>query len=370
MIQSQAYAAYRAQGDDRTAGMPVSAAAKADAGAGGPSFASMVGGTAATAPSAALRNDPDARSASLSLEVTKPQSDEADGSSSASGSKESKHGGFWDFVVGVFDMLNPLEHIPVISTIYAKITGHKISPMARIAGDTLYGGPIGAALGVANVVTEKKTGKDIGENVMVMFSSKSKSTTQDDSEAVKMAVATAPKADISWDAPGAASTALAASPATKIDAASPAAKTVAAVSDADKNAHVSMLAQNPNIVRHFKTTTQNFDNAKSESAAGHSLAHPASPWDKAKRQAPAVYSAPAPAAVKSAVPTASATSPATVSSLNAALSAQETPAAATTTAAQNGPVPPQLIAQKMMSALDQYTAMKKGNMGPGLAAAN
>ena len=351
MIQSQAYSAYRAQGENRTANMPVAAAATDT---GGASFASMVNGTTATAPSAALRNDPEARSAGLSLEVTKPQSDDSSSGTGSTGAKESKHGGFWNFIVGVFDMLNPLEHIPVISTIYEKITGHKMSSMARIAGDTLYGGPIGAAVGIANVVSEKKTGKDIGENVMAMFSSKSKTpgavdpkAVVDDSKAVQLAVANAPKANVDWDAPAsAASTALAASPA----AAAP-------VPDADKNAHVSLLAQNPNIQRHFKTTGQSFVASTGSSSPVHSLANPARIQSHAQKAAPVVYSAPAPAAV--AAPAAATTQPATVSSLNAALSSQEAPAADM----QNGKVPPQMIAQKMMAALDQYSAMKKGNMG-------
>jgi len=48
---------------------------------------------------------------------------------------------FDDFI----DMINPLEHIPVLSSIYRAYEGETISPVSRIAGDTLYGGALGAA---------------------------------------------------------------------------------------------------------------------------------------------------------------------------------------------------------------------------------
>lgn len=77
-------------------------------------------------------------------------------------------GGFLSFLFGILDVINPLQHIPVVSTIYRHLTGDEISPMARIAGDALYGGPIGAGVAVANVAVEKATGKDIGDNVLAM----------------------------------------------------------------------------------------------------------------------------------------------------------------------------------------------------------
>ncbi len=55
---------------------------------------------------------------------------------------------FGDFL----DMINPLQHIPVISAGYRSITGDTISPFARIAGDTLYAGILGvASAGIAAV---------------------------------------------------------------------------------------------------------------------------------------------------------------------------------------------------------------------------
>jgi hypothetical protein len=46
---------------------------------------------------------------------------------------------FGDFL----DVINPLQHIPVVSTVYRMITGDEIGMGARLAGGALYGGPLG-----------------------------------------------------------------------------------------------------------------------------------------------------------------------------------------------------------------------------------
>ncbi len=50
----------------------------------------------------------------------------------------------------IIDIVNPLQHIPIISNIYRKITGDTIAPAMEIAGGALFGGPLGA---VASLVT-------------------------------------------------------------------------------------------------------------------------------------------------------------------------------------------------------------------------
>jgi hypothetical protein len=72
---------------------------------------------------------------------------------------------FWDFL----DIINPLQHIPVISTLYRSITGDEIDPAAKIAGGTLYGGPIGAVSSLVDVAVDYGTGKDIGEHAMALI---------------------------------------------------------------------------------------------------------------------------------------------------------------------------------------------------------
>lgn len=71
---------------------------------------------------------------------------------------------FGDFL----DIINPLQHIPIVSTIYRAITGDTIKPGARIAGDTLFGGPIGLVGGVIDAMVQESTGKDIGEQALAM----------------------------------------------------------------------------------------------------------------------------------------------------------------------------------------------------------
>ncbi len=99
--------------------------------------------------------------------------DEASNAGETTKTAETKHKSgfesFLSFLGAILDVINPLQHIPVISTIYRNITGDEISPMARVAGDALYGGPIGAAVGLVDVAVESKTGKDIGGNVMAML---------------------------------------------------------------------------------------------------------------------------------------------------------------------------------------------------------
>lgn len=69
---------------------------------------------------------------------------------------------FWDLV----DVINPLQHIPVVSTIYREVTGDEISGLARLAGGFLFGGPIGLASSAANLGVEMMTGNDLGDHVM------------------------------------------------------------------------------------------------------------------------------------------------------------------------------------------------------------
>jgi len=73
--------------------------------------------------------------------------------------------GFFDLV----DMINPLQHIPIIGTIYRALTGDEIKPAAQIVGGALFGGPIGAAGGAVNAIVQSQTGKDIGGNALAMF---------------------------------------------------------------------------------------------------------------------------------------------------------------------------------------------------------
>jgi hypothetical protein len=50
----------------------------------------------------------------------------------------------------LLDIVNPLQHLPIVSTIYRAITGDEISTGARIVGSGVYGGAIGVMSAVAD----------------------------------------------------------------------------------------------------------------------------------------------------------------------------------------------------------------------------
>ncbi|HEY5237121.1 MAG TPA: hypothetical protein VIJ62_01970 [Rhizomicrobium sp.] len=69
----------------------------------------------------------------------------------------------------LLDIVNPLQHIPIVSTIYRAITGDTIHPFEQIAGDTLYGGALGFAGSLADTAFTQLAGKSLGDTVMAMF---------------------------------------------------------------------------------------------------------------------------------------------------------------------------------------------------------
>ncbi len=70
---------------------------------------------------------------------------------------------FWQ---DVLDVVNPLQHLPVVGTVYRAITGDKMGDVEKVAGDTLYGGPIGLVSSLADVAFEKITGKSFEDTAM------------------------------------------------------------------------------------------------------------------------------------------------------------------------------------------------------------
>jgi hypothetical protein len=65
----------------------------------------------------------------------------------------------------ILDAVNPLQHIPLISTFYRESTGDDIAVAPRVMGSTLYFGPLGLVGALANVFVENNTGKDIGQHM-------------------------------------------------------------------------------------------------------------------------------------------------------------------------------------------------------------
>jgi hypothetical protein len=84
---------------------------------------------------------------------------------------------FWGedgFTFGdLLDLINPLQHIPLVGSLYRSMTGDEIAPGPRLLGAAVFsGGPIGAAISmtgaVVNIGIEQETGKDIGGHVLAM----------------------------------------------------------------------------------------------------------------------------------------------------------------------------------------------------------
>lgn len=74
---------------------------------------------------------------------------------------------FWDLL----DVVNPLQHLPIISTIYREITGDTIKPASRVIGGALFGGPVGAAAAVVTQAVEEGLGLEEGETLLALFDS-------------------------------------------------------------------------------------------------------------------------------------------------------------------------------------------------------
>jgi hypothetical protein len=76
----------------------------------------------------------------------------------------------------LLDIVNPLQHIPVVSTLYRAITGDHIKTFPKIAGDTLFGGLVGFVSSVADTIFEKITGKSVGDTVLAWVEDELKSS--------------------------------------------------------------------------------------------------------------------------------------------------------------------------------------------------
>jgi hypothetical protein len=63
----------------------------------------------------------------------------------------------------VLDLVNPLQHIPVVGNVYRKLTGDEIAPGMRVAGGALFGGPVGAALSMLAMAVEAGAREDTAE---------------------------------------------------------------------------------------------------------------------------------------------------------------------------------------------------------------
>ena len=69
----------------------------------------------------------------------------------------------------VVDVLNPLQHIPVVSSIYRAVTSDEIAAAPRAIGGALFGGPVGLIVAISDQVVEAENGLDIPGTVLAML---------------------------------------------------------------------------------------------------------------------------------------------------------------------------------------------------------
>ncbi|WP_019645081.1 hypothetical protein [Novispirillum itersonii] len=100
---------------------------------------------------------------------------------------------FWD----VLDVVNPLQHIPIVNTIYRELTGDTIASGAKLAGGALFFGPIGLGFAALDVGVKEMTGAAIDEHVVAMVkgedageNARQAAAADDAKKAAKMAKAT------------------------------------------------------------------------------------------------------------------------------------------------------------------------------------
>lgn len=105
---------------------------------------------------------------------------QAEANEGRSGSKGGE--GFWGedgFTFGdLIDIINPLQHIPIVSTIYRAITGDEIGAGPRMIGGAALGGVAGFAASAVGAMVHSETGMEVGEHVLAsMTGAKSQNTT-------------------------------------------------------------------------------------------------------------------------------------------------------------------------------------------------
>lgn len=97
--------------------------------------------------------------------LTAPAAPPAAPSSEHLGRSMWSHGSF--SFKDLLDIVNPLQHLPIIGSIYRYLTGDEPAVGTRVIGDALYGGPIGFGVSVVtNALLTDESGQDLGERLL------------------------------------------------------------------------------------------------------------------------------------------------------------------------------------------------------------
>jgi len=86
---------------------------------------------------------------------------------------QSAGGGLWgDDGFGfddLLDIVNPLQHLPIVSVLYRELSGDSLAAAPRVLGGGLFGGVIGLAASFVDAAIAEETGRDIGGHVLAFF---------------------------------------------------------------------------------------------------------------------------------------------------------------------------------------------------------
>ena len=78
--------------------------------------------------------------------------------------------GFNDFL----DLINPLQHVPGVSTLYRAVTGDAIADEARFIGHIVYSGPLGLIAATAETLATDRDGRGLSENLAAWWGGEGK----------------------------------------------------------------------------------------------------------------------------------------------------------------------------------------------------
>jgi hypothetical protein len=69
----------------------------------------------------------------------------------------------------LLDIINPLQHVPLVGTLYRELTGDEIEAPARIAGGALFGGLFGLLGTLGTIAYEGIVGETVDETIVSLF---------------------------------------------------------------------------------------------------------------------------------------------------------------------------------------------------------
>ncbi|WP_114860385.1 hypothetical protein [Azospirillum brasilense] len=273
---------------------------------------------------------------------------------------------FGDFL----DIINPLQHIPLVNTIYREITGDTIKPSSKVIGGILFGGPLGGMASIANAVVEQAQGKDIGEQIMASLGFDGGTAAGHPAgTAGTTAVAALPDSAAGTSAPAVAAAAAATQPARTVTAELPDAKQRPAAAPHGVGAAVSGSGRDgltetphPSRMPARDTPLANSMMARYAAAKPHpstiGFAATAAPSGAPKAGDPQAPTAQA----STAAGTGAASAPANASTQTNATPANAAPAAANGNAF--APVTPDMLSETMMRNLAKYEQGRRAAQAP------